>query len=56
MPVVDTTAYEYQPEEPITREEYERLMENITQTKEDISREHMECGSGGCPIDFREDE
>lgn len=54
MPQVDSTAYEYQPEEPITKERYEELMAVIDRTTEDISREHVECGAGGCPIDFTE--
>ena len=54
MPQVDMTAYEYQPEEPITREQFEEYMAHIEQTQEDISREHVECGAGGCPIDFSE--
>lgn len=54
MPQVDSTAYEYQPEEPISKEEYERYMSNISITTEDIGLEHVECGAGGCPIDFTE--
>lgn len=54
MPQVDATAYEYQPEEPLTKEQYEELMAGIEQTTEDIGREHVECGAGGCPVDFTE--
>lgn len=54
MPQVDATAYEYQPEEPITEQQYNELMSNIQQTTEDIDREHIECGAGGCPVDFNE--
>jgi hypothetical protein len=54
MPQIDTTAYEYQPEEPITRERYEELMAHITQMQEEIDRSHLDCSSGACPIDFRE--
>jgi len=55
MPQVDTTKYEYQPEEPITEEQYDDMMSHIDRMKEDIGREHVDCGSGGCPIDFNDD-
>jgi hypothetical protein len=54
MPQITDTAYEYQPEEPITKERYEELMAGINQTTEDIGREHVECGAGGCPVDIYE--
>ncbi len=54
MPQIEATAYEYQPEEPLTEAEYNEWMSKIQQTTEDIGREHLECGSGGCPIDFTE--
>ena len=54
LPQVDIGVYEYLPEEAITKEEYEEHMSRIQQTQEDISREHVECGAGGCPIDFSE--
>lgn len=52
MPQIDTTAYEYQPEEPITRAEYERLDKLINGNKmaEEIDLEHLKCESGACPI------
>ncbi|CTQ45674.1 glutaredoxin domain-containing protein [Roseibium aggregatum] len=57
MPQVDTTAYEYQPEEPISRETYDQLVANIEiSAQEDIGFEHVDCGSGGCPVDFDEEE
>ncbi|WP_298983349.1 glutaredoxin domain-containing protein [uncultured Roseibium sp.] len=57
MPQTDTTAYEYQPEEPISRETYDQLVANIViSEKEDIGFEHVDCGSGGCPVDFDEEE
>lgn len=53
MPQVDGTAYEYQPEQPISREEFDNLVQQIEQAeKEDIGFEHVDCGSGACPIDF----
>ena len=54
MPQADMTAYEYQPEEPITREQYDQYMSHIEMMKEDISREPVECEGGACPIDFKE--
>lgn len=54
MPQIDATAYEYQPEEPISRAEYDRLVAVIEQAeREDIGSEHLGCATGACPIDFR---
>lgn len=52
MPQVDMTAYEYQPEEPITREEYQKLDEliNGNHIAEDIDMDTLQCASGACPI------
>ncbi|MFZ0098345.1 MAG: hypothetical protein WAK98_07675, partial [Gemmobacter sp.] len=53
MPQTDATAYEYQPEEPITAEKYAELMAQIEDgVKEEIGFEHVDCGAGACPIDF----
>lgn len=54
MPQADTSAYEYQPEEPVSRERFEELVAAIDNAgvKEDIGREHVDCGGGACPIDF----
>jgi hypothetical protein len=54
LPQADISVYEYLPEEAITKEQYEEYMSRIQQTTEDISREHVECGAGGCPVDFSE--
>lgn len=57
MPQADATAYEYQPEQPISREEFDRIVAGITDVvKEDVNFSHIDCGSGACPIDFQEDE
>jgi ribonucleoside-triphosphate reductase (formate) len=55
MPQIDTSAYEYQPEEPITHQEYLDAMAKINTVgvKEDIGFEHVDCGTAGCPIDFK---
>jgi len=59
MPQADTTAYEYQPEQPVTKHEFEMIVAAIKdseEVKEDIGFEHVDCGAGGCPIDFTEDK
>jgi ribonucleoside-triphosphate reductase (formate) len=53
MPQADTAAYEYQPESAITKAEFEKISFGIQKKlSEDISREHVDCANGGCPIDF----
>jgi hypothetical protein len=58
MPQTDTTAYEYQPEQPVTKLEFEQIAAQIVSSnvKEDIGFEHVDCGAGGCPISFDENE
>ena len=59
MPQVDATSYEYQPEQPVSKAEYELIraaIKDAESVKEDIGLEHVDCGSGGCPIDFASDE
>lgn len=58
MPQVDGTAYEYQPEQPVTRDYYNKLVARINGDgiKEDVDFEHVDCGAGGCPIDFTKDD
>lgn len=57
MPQSDVTAYEYQPEEPISTGAYHQIAEAIAQagqaTREEVAREHVDCSTGACPIDFR---
>ena len=54
MPQGDMTAYEYQPEQPVTKHEYEQIVASIKEqaSKEDIGFEHVDCANGICPIDF----
>ena len=54
MPQTDTTAYEYVPEQSLSKHEYEQIANAIRQDdiKEDIGFEHVDCSSGACPIDF----
>lgn len=59
MPQTDTTAYEYQPESPVTKLEFERIAAAIktdANTREDIGLEHISCDSGACPVDIKSDE
>lgn len=52
MPQVDVTAYEYQPEEPVTAQQFLDIVANIKDDslKEDIDLESLKCQSGACPI------
>ncbi|MCU0987879.1 MAG: ribonucleoside-diphosphate reductase [Acetobacteraceae bacterium] len=53
MPQTDTTAYEYQPEQAVTKAEYEMIAAAIAEAAaEDVGREHVDCAGGVCPIDF----
>jgi hypothetical protein len=53
----DSSAYEYQPEQAVTKIEYEEFSRNIKETlTEDIDKVHIDCDSGACPVDFREDK
>jgi hypothetical protein len=52
MPQIELSAYEYQPEESISREEYDRLNNLINggHLEEDIDMETLQCSTGACPI------
>jgi hypothetical protein len=53
MPQQDATAYEYQPEQPVTISEFMRVINEIETDEslfEDIDYEHLKCESGACPI------
>jgi hypothetical protein len=53
MPQTDSTAYEYQPEQAVTKAEYEMIAAAIAEAAaEDVGREHVDCAGGVCPIDF----
>lgn len=48
------SAYEYLPQEEITKQEYDELMANIQNAgakDEDIDFDHLLCTSGACPIE-----
>lgn len=55
MPQTDTddSAYEYLPEQPVTKAEFELIAAAIQAegVQEDVGREHVEC-VGACPINF----
>lgn len=53
MPVTsaDNSAYEYLPEQSVSKAEYEGLMRAIkSQIDEDVDMETLKCASGACPI------
>jgi len=54
MPLTeDRSAYEYLPETPVTKSEYEAISRQISaKLAEDVDRVHLDCASGACPIDF----
>ncbi len=57
MPQTEATSYEYQPEEPLVKAQYEKLIRAIKeQLAEDVDKVHIHCESGSCPIDFNEDK
>ena len=57
MPQIDTSAYEYQPEEALTKAEYEEISRALTTSiVEDIGKEHISCEGDICPVDFKEEK
>lgn len=53
MPQQDSTAYEYQPEQPVTISEFMKAIDELEKDEsllEDIDYEHLKCESGACPI------
>ncbi|KAA5604367.1 ribonucleoside-diphosphate reductase [Roseospira marina] len=56
MPQIDTTAFEYQPEQAVTKAEFEMIAQAIQRAmQEDVGLEHVDCASGACPVDFNTD-
>ena len=48
-----TAAYEYLPEETVSKAAYEAVAREISERlAEDVGKEHVECAGGACPIDF----
>jgi hypothetical protein len=57
MPQEDCTAYEYQPEQAISREEFDEVVSRIKErAAEEVSREHLDCENGHCPVDFNQEK
>jgi ribonucleoside-triphosphate reductase (formate) len=58
MPQGDTSAYEYLPETPVTKHEFDLIAEAIQDenVKEDVGLEHVDCAGGACPISFGEND
>ncbi|MBD3250462.1 MAG: ribonucleoside-diphosphate reductase [Candidatus Pacebacteria bacterium] len=57
MPKIDETAYEYQPEESVTSNDFMKVIREIQESSngeddiiEDINLEHLKCESGACPL------
>ncbi len=54
MPKIDETAYEYQPEQPMTTVEFMNVVREIAEDEndvmEDIDLDHLKCDTGACPI------
>jgi ribonucleoside-triphosphate reductase (formate) len=53
MPQQDATAYEYQPEQPVTISQFMKVIDEIEsddELHEDIDLVHLQCESGACPI------
>lgn len=57
MPKIDETAYEYQPEESVTSNDFMKIIREINEASngeddllEDINLEHLRCESGACPL------
>jgi hypothetical protein len=59
MPQTDASAYEYQPETPLAKGEYEKIVSELrldAGVKEDIGLEHVDCAGGACPVDFNQEK
>lgn len=55
MPTTDDSAYEYLPEEPITKIEFEKIANKIQEVlDEDIGIEHIACENDVCPVTFND--
>lgn len=57
MPQADVAAYEYQPEQGVSKIEFEAIQRAISdQIAEDVGLEHVDCSTGACPVDFRQEK
>lgn len=57
MPAEDRSAYEYLPEQPISKAEFEVIAQSLAgaNAKEDVDRAHVDCANGACPVDFEKE-
>jgi hypothetical protein len=59
MPDEDRSAYEYLPESPVTKAEFDRIAAQIERAnrkvQEDVDFAHVDCASGACPVNFEKD-
>ena len=56
LPTEEVTAYEYSPEEIITRREFDDLVAKIERGREEVDRAHLDCGGGACPAPWNDDK
>lgn len=57
MPQEDQSSFEYLPEEGVDKVRYEEISRAIQKVlEEDISKEHIDCENGSCPIDFKQNK
>jgi hypothetical protein len=57
LPITDTSAYEYLPETPVSKAEFERIaaaIHDAGKNEEDVGVEHVDCQNGACPISWGE--
>ena len=55
MPQTKGVAYEYQPEEPVTKGAYDQIAGKIVrELSEEVDKTHLDCENGACPIEFNE--
>lgn len=58
LPDADDMVFEYLPEQRVSRSYFNQLVRSIEYNglKEDVDKVHVDCGSGGCPIEFEKEE
>jgi len=53
MPQEEEASYEYLPEEPVTKAQYEDVLNQIKKAmQEDVDYAHVDCATGACPVSF----
>ena len=56
MPQEDCTAYEYQPEQPVSREEFDEIVSRIERAAEEVGQQHLGCENGACPVEWNQEK